>query len=174
LSTILAHNGCDAALDGRLDKSKWKYSVGPNNANKELEYYSDRPVNSGMDGQGHYLITARKENMNGKAYTSAKFISAGIFSQKYGRFEARIQLPAGKGLWPAFWALGNNINDVGWPECGEIDIMETVGNQLTINRGSMHGPGYSGGNPLTAQYHLQPAPTSPKPFTSSRRSGKRT
>ena len=139
----------------RLDKSKWKYSVGPNNANKELEYYSDRPENSGMDGQGHYLITARKENMNGRAYTSAKFISAGIFSQKYGRFEARIQLPAGKGLWPAFWALGTNINDVGWPSCGEMDIMETVGNQLTINRGSLHGPGYSGGNPLTAQYHLQ-------------------
>ena len=138
-----------------LDKAKWKYSVSGNNANNELEYYTDRPENSGTDGEGHFFITARKETYKGRNYTSAKFISAGIFQRRYGRFEARLQLPAGKGLWPAFWALGSNIGDVRWPNCGEIDIMETMGSQLTINRGSLHGPGYSGGNPLTAQFHLQ-------------------
>ena len=142
----------------QIDTKKWKYSVGPANVNSELEYYTDRLENSALDGQGHLLITARKEAYKGRNYTSAKFTSAGLFQVKYGRLEARIQLPAGKGLWPAFWALGTNINSVGWPSCGEIDIMETMGSQLSINRGSLHGPGYSGGNPLTAQYHLPAGP----------------
>ena len=138
----------------QIDGTKWKYSNGASNVNNELEYYTNRPENSALDGQGHLLITARKEAYNGRNYTSAKFTSAGLFSQEYGRFEARIKLPAGRGLWPAFWALGSNMNNVGWPTCGEIDIMETIGTQLTTNRGSLHGPGYSGDNPLTAQYHL--------------------
>jgi beta-glucanase (GH16 family) len=142
----------DGDAGKQADPKKWKYSNGPSNVNNELEYYSNRPENSALDGMGHLLITSRKEAFNGRNYTSAKMTSQGLFSQKYGRLETRVQLPAGKGLWPAFWALGNN--NVGWPQCGEIDIMETIGSQLTINRGSLHGPGYSGDSPLTAQFHL--------------------
>jgi beta-glucanase (GH16 family) len=142
----------DGDAGTQADPKKWKYSNGASNVNNELEYYSNRPENSALDGMGHLLITSRKEAFNGRNYTSAKMTTQGLFSQKYGRLETRVQLPAGKGLWPAFWALGNN--NVGWPACGEIDIMETVGSQLTINRGSLHGPGYSGDNPLTAQFHL--------------------
>jgi len=142
----------DGDAGKQADPKKWKLSNGPSNVNNELEYYSNRPENSALDGMGHLLITSRKEAFNGRNYTSAKMTTQGLFSQKYGRLETRVQLPAGKGLWPAFWALGNN--NVGWPQCGEIDIMETVGDQLTINRGSLHGPGYSGDNPLTAQFHL--------------------
>jgi beta-glucanase (GH16 family) len=137
---------------GRFDDSKWSYSNGPNNANNELEYYTDRPENSGLDGQGHMLIISRLEDMNGYRYTSAKVTTAGKFEPKYGRIETRVKLPRGQGMWPAFWALGTDIGDpnVGWPQCGEIDIMETVGSDLQRNHGSLHGPGYSGGNPLTA------------------------
>ena len=139
-----------------LDKSKWEYSVGPNDANKEQEYYTDRPDNSDYDGQGHFMITAKLEDYMGYRYTSAKFTSSGKYEPKYGRLETRIKLPKGKGLWPAFWNLGTNIGDpnVGWPACGEMDIMETVGDQLTMNHGSLHGPGYSGGSPLTDTYTL--------------------
>ena len=143
----------DGPAGTQVDPKKWKYQNAASNVNNELEYYTNRPANSALDGQGHMLINALKEDYNGRRYTSAKFTTKGLFSQAYGRFEARIKLPAGKGLWPAFWALGTNDSD-GWPACGEMDIMETIGSQLTINRGSLHGPGYSGDNPLTAQYKL--------------------
>jgi beta-glucanase (GH16 family) len=142
----------DGDAGKQADSTKWKYTNAPSNVNNELEYYSNRPENSALDGMGHLLITSRKEAFNGRNYTSAKMTTQGLFSQKYGRLETRVQLPAGKGLWPAFWALGNN--NVGWPACGEIDIMETIGSELTINRGSLHGPGYSGDAALTAQFHL--------------------
>jgi beta-glucanase (GH16 family) len=144
----------NGAKGDMLDQSKWSYSVGPNNANKEQEFYTDRPENSGMDGEGHFLITALHEDYMGYQYTSAKFTSSGNYEPKYGRLEARIKLPSGKGLWPAFWNLGTNIGDVGWPNCGEMDIMETVGDELTTNHGSLHGPGYSGGSPLTGTFTL--------------------
>ena len=79
----------------------------------------------------------------------------GIFAQKYGRFEARIKLPWGQGIWPAFWLLGDNIDTVSWPFCGEIDIMEYRGQEPTVNNGTMHGPGYSAGNAITKKYELQ-------------------
>jgi beta-glucanase (GH16 family) len=144
----------NGAKGDSLDKTKWAYDVGPNDANMEQEYYTDRPENSGYDGDGHFLITALHEDYMGYHYTSAKFTSSGKYEPKYGRFEARVKLAAGKGLWPAFWALGTNIGDVGWPDCGEMDIMETVGDQLTMNHGSLHGPGYSGGADLTGTYTL--------------------
>jgi len=87
-------------------------------------------------------------------YTSARLVTRGKFEQAYGRFEARIKLPFGQGIWPAFWMLGNNINSVGWPTCGEVDIMENIGREPFTNHGSLHGPGYSGGNPLTATFTL--------------------
>lgn len=138
----------------RLDKTKWEYQNGPNDANKEQEYYTDRTDNSDYDGQGHYLITAKLEDYMGYRYTSAKLTTSGKYEPTYGRLETRIKLPKGKGLWPAFWNLGTDIGGVGWPACGEMDIMETVGDALTQNHGSLHGPGYSGGSPLTATYNL--------------------
>ncbi|HTA88375.1 MAG TPA: glycoside hydrolase family 16 protein [Polyangiaceae bacterium] len=144
----------NGAVGDSLDKTKWAYSVGPNDANMEQEYYTDRPQNSGYDGQGHFLITSLHESYMGYQYTSAKFTTSGKYQVTYGRLETRIKLPTGKGLWPAFWNLGTNIGDVGWPGCGEMDIMETVGDQLTMNHGSLHGPGYSGGSDLTGTYTL--------------------
>ncbi len=144
----------NGAVGDSLDKTKWAYSVGPNDANMEQEYYTDRPQNSGYDGQGHFLITSLHESYMGYQYTSAKFTTSGKYQVTYGRLETRIKLPTGKGLWPAFWNLGTNIGSVGWPGCGEMDIMETVGDQLTMNHGSLHGPGYSGGSDLTGTYTL--------------------
>jgi beta-glucanase (GH16 family) len=107
-----------------------------------------------MDGAGNLLITALKQEYSGAHYTSARLRSQGHLDQRYGRFEARIRLPEGQGLWPAFWLLGSDVASAGWPECGEIDIMEARGNEPHINHGSAHGPGYSGGNPKTAAFEL--------------------
>jgi beta-glucanase (GH16 family) len=99
-------------------------------------------------------ITAIKETYLGSAYTSARILTKGKFEQKYGRIEARIKLPLGKGLWPAFWMLGANSSTVTWPQCGEIDIMEYLGHNPTTMFGSLHGPGYSAGNAKTKTYTL--------------------
>jgi beta-glucanase (GH16 family) len=135
-------NGKDGSLP---DPAKWTYDVGGSGwGNHELEYYSKRAENSHIEG-GKLIITARQENFTasdgGKFnYTSARMKTEGLFSQAYGRFEARIKLPAGQGIWPAFWMLGENISSAGWPKCGEIDIMENVGKEPGINHGSLHGP----------------------------------
>ena len=137
---------------GPVDGGKWAFDTGGNGwGNHELEYYTDRTDNAVVDGNGSLSIIARAESYGGRGYTSARLNSAGRFSQAYGRFEARIQLPSGRGLWPAFWTLGENIGSVGWPGCGELDIMEVV-TDFSINHGSAHGPGYSGANSLTASY----------------------
>jgi len=153
----------DGPVGTAPDHSKWGYDVGGNGwGNDELEYYTSRTDNAFLDGSGNLVIEARKENYTGsdgvtRNYTSARLLTSGKFVQSYGRFEARIKLPFGQGIWPAFWMLGNNIGTAGWPTCGEIDIMENVGREPSINHGSLHGPGYSGGSPLTAIYTLQNA-----------------
>jgi beta-glucanase (GH16 family) len=127
------------------DSSKWTYDIGGNGwGNHELEYYTRRLENAKVEG-GNLVITARQETYRGAGgvtmnYTSARLKTQGLFSQTYGRFEARIKLPAGQGIWPAFWMLGENIANDGWPKCGEIDIMENVGTEPAINHGSLHGP----------------------------------
>ena len=90
----------------------------------------------------------------GRSYTSARMTTAGLFDQAYGKFEARIRLPVGQGIWPAFWLLGSNIETVGWPQSGEIDIMEYRGQEPSVVLGTIHGPGYSGGNGLGTRYQL--------------------
>ena len=95
------------------------------------------------------MITAKKESYNGSSYTSARLLTKGLFEQAYGRFEARIRLPYGQGIWPAFWLLGANSDEVAWPQCGEIDIMEYRGQEPTKVLGTVHGPGYSGGTSIT-------------------------
>ena len=142
--------------DGILDSSIWSYDIGTGNngwGNNELEYYTDRPENITAQN-GILIISAKKESYKGSAYTSARILTKGKFEQKYGRFEARMRLPDGPRMWPAFWLLGNNIDEVGWPQSGEIDIMENRGQLPTIVNGTVHGPGYSAGLAITKSYDL--------------------
>src|SRR6267143_4658602 len=135
-------NGKNGSLP---DASKWTYDIGGSGwGNHELEYYTNRRENERIK-DGKLVIMARQEAYAGPDgtkfnYTSARLKTQGLFSQAYGRFEARIKLPAGQGMWPAFWALGDNFGSAGWPKCGEIDIMENVGKEPGINHGSLHGP----------------------------------
>ncbi len=134
------------------DASKWSYDIGTGNngwGNNELEYYTNRPQNISMDGNGNLVITAIKESFQSSNYTSARIKTKGILEQKYGRFEARLKTPFGQGLWPAFWMLGNNVDTATWPLCGEIDIMELRGQAPNIIQSTLHGPGYSGNNGIS-------------------------
>ncbi len=134
----------------------WNYEIGTGSngwGNNELEYYTNRPENIKIEG-GLLKITAIKESYLGSGYTSARINTKGKFEQKQGRFEARIKMPYGKGLWPAFWLLGANSSTVSWPQCGEIDIMEFLGNNPTTVFGTVHGPGYSGALAISKNYTL--------------------
>lgn len=132
--------------DGLPDASKWGYDLGAGGwGNNELQYYTSRPENATVTG-GVLKITAKAESYLGSSYTSARLLSRGKYSFKYGRVEARAKLPAGAGTWPAIWMLGDNFSAAGWPACGEIDIMEHVGSQLNKIFGTLHHPGHSGGN----------------------------
>ena len=124
-------------VDGAPDTNNWTYEIGDGTAqgipgwgNNEFQYYTSRPENVKVEN-GNLVITARKETFSGSGYTSARLLTKGLFQQKYGRFEARIKLPWGQGLWPAFWMLGSNIDenggDTSWPTTGEIDILELWG-----------------------------------------------
>jgi beta-glucanase (GH16 family) len=141
------------------DSGKWVLETGGGGwGNNELEYYTQRPDNAHLQ-DGSLAITAVRQTYTGsdgvtREYTSARLKSAGKFSQKYGRFEARIHIPKGQGIWPAFWMLGDDIGTVNWPACGEIDIMENIGKEPAAVHGSMHGPGYSGAQGLTAAFTL--------------------
>lgn len=142
---------------GAPDPAIWNYDIGTGQngwGNNELQYYTDRPKNVTVQN-GYLIITADKESYNGSSYTSARLLTKGKFEQTYGRFEARMRLPWGQGLWPAFWMLGADIDSVSWPNCGEIDIMEYRGQDPTILVGSMHGPGYSGGDAISKSYELK-------------------
>jgi beta-glucanase (GH16 family) len=137
------------------DPTLWTYDVGGDGwGNGQLEYNTDRVENVSLDGEGHLRIVAREESYMGNDYTSGRIKTQGLFQQKYGRFEASMKLPAGQGLWPAFWLLGADIDEVGWPECGEIDIMEFRGQEPELVHGTLHGPGYSGGEPISATFPL--------------------
>lgn len=136
------------------DASNWTYDLGTGQGgwgNEELQVYTNNPANVSLDGQGNLVLTAIR---SGGSFTSARIKTQGLFSQAYGRFEARIKTPYGPGLWPAFWLLGSDIEAVGWPQCGEIDIMELRGQEPHIIHGTIHGPGYSGGNPITKSFGL--------------------
>lgn len=134
--------------------SRWSFDVGTDWGNAQLEYDTARPSNVSLDGQGNLAITARRESYLGSSYTSGRITTRGLFAQDRGRFEARMKLPTGRGLWPAFWLLGANIGTTPWPGCGEIDIMEYRGQEPGVVHGSLHGPGYSGGNARTRSFTL--------------------
>ena len=142
------------------DAAKWKFDigVGPNNdgwGNAELQYYTNRPVNASLDGNGNLAITAKKEVFAGSAFTSARIKTAGLFTQAYGRFEANIKTPWGPGIWPAFWLIGSDVDTVGWPQCGEIDIMELRGQKPNVISGTVHGPGYSGAGGISKSFAFE-------------------
>ena len=138
------------------DSTKWTYDIGTDWGNAQLEFDTDRPENVSLDGNGNLAITARRESFGGQPFTSGRIKTQGLFEQKYGRFEARIKMPFGPGIWPAFWMLGSNITDVDWPQCGEIDIVEYRGQEPHIMHGSVHGPGYSGCCPITHKFSFPP------------------
>lgn len=157
------------------DAAWWTYDLGVGGdgwGNRELEYYTKRPENVSIEG-GNLVITARRETFSGpgdpgargnhgssgdvtRGYTSARIKTQGLFSQAYGRFEARIRIPYGQGIWPAFWMLGADVDKVHWPACGEIDVMENIGKEPSAVHGSLHGPGPagSGTDDMTAGFAL--------------------
>ena len=154
----------------RPDESRWVYDLGGGGwGNQELQTYTSRADNAALR-DGALVITARAERLTGpdgiaRDYTSARLKTKDRFAQTYGKFEARIKVPRGQGLWPAFWMLGADIDAVGWPQCGEIDVMEHIGREPSTVHGTLHGPGYSGaggqgaaanpdGGPVADAFHV--------------------
>ncbi len=142
----------DGAAGDAPNPANWGYDIGTDWGNGQLEWTSDRRENSALDGNGNLVITARQEALEGRSYSSARLTTAGKQEFTYGRFEARIKLPVGQGIWPAFWLLGATLPTVGWPQTGEIDIMEFRGQEPFYNHGTLHGPGYSAGNAISRRY----------------------
>ena len=146
---------------GKPDATKWTYNIGNGTdgwGNNELEYYTDRAENAYVDN-GILKINLKKEDYEGYQYTSARLLTKGIFSFKYGKIEFRAKLPVGKGTWPALWMLGDKIDALSWPACGEIDVMEHVGNQQNTIFSTLHYPGHSGGNGVSKTTSLPTAST---------------
>jgi beta-glucanase (GH16 family) len=132
----------------------WTHEIGGHGwGNGESQYYTDSLDNAYLE-DGRLVIQAREQNVLGKLFTSARLITKDKVTQQYGRIEARIQIPTGKGIWPAFWMLGDDIDTLGWPRSGEIDIMENIGSEPGVIHGTLHGPGYSGGSGVGASYRL--------------------
>ncbi len=132
---------------GAPNSSRWTYDIGRGDGgwgNNEAQFYTSRPENVVVDN-GILKITAKKENYEGAAYTSTRLKTQGKFNFKYGKVEVRAKLPQGGGTWPAIWTLGSNITSVGWPACGEIDIMEHVGNNANTIISAIHTPSSYGG-----------------------------
>ncbi len=128
--------------NGLPDSTKWVYDVGGNGwGNNELQYYTQKDTLNAFAGNGCLKIIARKQQKEDKQYTSARIVTMGKF--KYGKLEMRAKLPAGKGTWPAFWMLGANAEKAGWPQCGEIDIMEHVGYEKDSIFGTIHTEVYN-------------------------------
>ena len=154
------------------DPGTWRPETGGHGwGNAELQYYTGETGNAALDGAGHLAITARRAEpglaagrYGGCRYTSARLVSKNLKSVRYGQVEARIKLPGGRGIWPAFWLLGTDIDQVGWPRCGEIDVMENFGTSPAVVHGTVHGPGYCGGggisgaldtgSPLDGDFHV--------------------
>lgn len=136
----------DGAANTPPDPEFWSHDVGGDGwGNAQLEFNTDRVENSFQDGNGNLVIRAIREDYEGNSWTSARLVTRDKFEHGFGRFEARIKFPEGQGLWPAFWLLGSDFPEVGWPTCGEIDIVEIRGESPEEVVTTVHGPGYSGG-----------------------------
>lgn len=143
--TLVWNDEFDGADGSTIDKSRWGFEIGNNSGwgNSELQYYTNDESNL-RQSNGLLSITARKEKTSEFDYTSARIKTKGRFEFQYGKIEMRAKLPSGQGIWPAFWLLGGNVDEVGWPTCGEIDIMEHIGREPQTVFGTLHGPEYSG------------------------------
>jgi len=137
--TLVFSDEFDAA--GVIDPAKWGYEIGYIR-NDEKQYYTSRSENVRAEG-GSLVIEGRRETYQGYGYTSASINTRGRFEFLYGRVEVRAKLPTGNGTWPAIWMLGTNIGQVGWPTCGEIDVMENVGFEPTRIHGTVHTAAYN-------------------------------
>ncbi|MEV4616871.1 family 16 glycosylhydrolase [Kitasatospora sp. NPDC049258] len=151
----------DGPAGAAVNGARWQVETGDNVNNHERQYYTAGNANAALDGQGHLVITARRENPANYQcwygtcqYTSARLNTSGRFAQAYGHVETRMKIPRGQGMWPAFWMLGDDIGQVGWPNSGEIDVMENVGFEPGSVHGTIHGPGYSGSGGIGAGYTL--------------------
>jgi len=153
----------DGPAGSAPDPRKWVADTGGQGwGNREREYYTAGTEHAALDGDGHLVITARAlpEGTSYRCwygpcrYGSARLKTKGKFEQQLGRFEARIRIPRGQGIWPAFWMLGADIDAVGWPRCGEIDVMENIGKEPRTVHGTLHGPGYSGAGGIGGSYSL--------------------
>ena len=157
--TIAWSDEFNGANGSSVDPAKWTMETGGNGwGNQELEFYTDRPQNV-YQQDGNLVIRVLEEKYPGaggvtRNYTSARLKTQGHFAQAYGRFEARIKIPRGQGIWPAFWMLGDDFGPTPWPACGEIDIMENIGREPDIVHGTVHGPAYAGEKGLGAPYGL--------------------
>src|SRR5215216_886987 len=140
----------NGASNSPVDSRRWRHETGGAWGEGELQSYTPRKANAYQDGRGRLRIVARAERFRGmdsitRDYTSARISTQDSYSFRYGTFEARLRMPVGRGLWPAFWALGDDIDEVGWPECGEIDVTEYLGQEPTTASGTIHGPLDGGG-----------------------------
>lgn len=161
--TLVWSDEFDGPAGAAPDPARWRHDVGGWGwGNQELQYYTDGNANTFLDGQGRLAIEARNDGRwdascaGGRcAYTSGRLLTQGTFAGQYGRYEARIKVPRGQGLWPAFWMLGDDIETNPWPASGEIDIMEHVGHEPGTVWGSIHGPdNTAGGNTITGSHTL--------------------
>jgi beta-glucanase (GH16 family) len=152
----------DGPAQAAPDPTRWNLEVNELGYNDELNYNTPDRKNSFLDGSGNLVIQALKEQhvdekgkQSSQPYTSARLNTRGKLEQAYGKFEARIKLPAGgRGVWPAFWMLGDDLDTAGWPDCGEVDILEWRGSTPSSIIGSLHGPRYFGGNSYNSRYQL--------------------
>lgn len=139
----------DQPIGSAPDATQWSYDLGDNGwGNAEKQNYTNSRENSFIADDpaatdGRALVIRAVQTPAG-GYTSARLKTAGKYTVAYGRIEARIRIPLGQGVWPAFWMLGASIGEVGWPQCGEIDILEALGHTPHKAHGTLHGPGYSG------------------------------
>jgi beta-glucanase (GH16 family) len=141
----------DGPVGGTVDPAVWGFEVGAHGwGNRELQAYTDGTANAALDGRGNLAVTARRDGTG--ACTSARLVSKERFAFRYGLVTARVRLPGGRGIWPAFWMLGHDIDRAGWPGCGEIDVLECfgTGDESRIVHGTVHGPGYAGRDGVTA------------------------
>jgi beta-glucanase (GH16 family) len=152
--TLVWEDQFDGSSGQLPSAANWRFDIGTGWGNQQLEFDTDRAENASLDGNGNLAITARQEFYQGSSFTSARITTQDLFEPQGGLIEARMQLPSGQGVWPAFWLLGANIETVPWPGCGEIDIMEYRGQEPSVVHGTLHGPGYSGGDAVTSSFYL--------------------
>jgi beta-glucanase (GH16 family) len=151
----------DGAAGSPPDPGVWRMQTGGGGwGNGQLQCYTDSGENAYLDGAGNLAIVARRadprwraDRYGGCGYTSGRLTSKGRVEFCYGLVQARIRLPRGRGIWPALWMLGHDIDEVGWPHCGEIDVMENLGQDPAVIYGAVHGPGYTGGAGVSASHH---------------------